>query len=363
MRKQAVIFTGGGTGGHLYPAIAVSNKLREKAPELRLVFVGSKRKIEETLMKKEGIEFFKLPIKGLKGRGLRALDTLMLLPFAFLKSLIIFLKVRPCLVVGAGSYSAGPLVLLASMMKTPALILEQNLFPGYTNRLLLPKVDKAVVAFEESLPYFKGKGVFLGNPVREDFYSIPPKERTGPLTLLIFGGSQGSHFLNLAVLTTLPFLQKEKNSLMIFHQTGPKDLELVKTGYQKHSFRLVKVAAYFHNMAEFFSKSDLIICRAGATTIAEIIAAKKTALLIPFSRATEGHQLQNARLLAEKKAAELMTEENFSPENLAAKILGFLENRESLDQFERNLDSFRSEDTAGKIAGLCFQMMKNRKKE
>lgn len=363
MRKQAIIFAGGGTGGHLYPVIAVCNKLKNLSPNLRLVFVGSKRKLEKTLMYKEDIEFSRLPIKGLKGRGLKALNTFILLPFAFLKTLIILFKVRPNLVVGSGSYTSGPLVLLASWMKIPTVILEQNLFPGYTNRLLLSKVDKAVVAFKDSLPYFKGKGVFLGNPVREEFYYVSPKERKHYLTLLIFGGSQGSHFLNLAILQTLPLLHKNKDSLRFIHQTGSNDLDIVKAAYQKHGFLHVEIGAYFHNMAELFRKSDLIISRAGATTIAEIIAARKAAVLIPFAKATEGHQLKNARLLAEKKAAELITEEEFTPERLAAKILAFLENKEKLDRLERNLNLFHSEDAAGKIADLCFQLIKDRKKE
>ncbi len=175
MKERRVVISGGGTGGHLYPALAVGRKLREADPALRLTFVGSRRAVERSIMDEQGVDFVPLRIEGLKGRGLRSLRGLALLPFAFLKSFALLVRLRPRLVIGVGGYSSGPIVLLASWLRVPTLILEQNVRPGYTNRLLVRRAKKAVAAFEATLPAFRGKGVWLGNPVREEFYGMPAK--------------------------------------------------------------------------------------------------------------------------------------------------------------------------------------------
>jgi len=178
------------------------------------------RELEKSIMDHHQVEFIPLKIEGLKRRGFKTIKSLFLLPLSFAKSLAILRRLKPDLVIGVGGYSSGPIVLLASWMRIPTLILEQNLLPGFTNRMLLPWVKKAVVAFEGSLPYFKGKGIHIGNPVREEFYRITPKPQNSRLTILVFGGSQGSHFLNKGITASLPFLKKEKENLRIFHQTG-----------------------------------------------------------------------------------------------------------------------------------------------
>jgi UDP-N-acetylglucosamine--N-acetylmuramyl-(pentapeptide) pyrophosphoryl-undecaprenol N-acetylglucosamine transferase len=190
MKARKVIISGGGTGGHLYPALAVGEKLKERDPSIEIFFVGSSRHLEKNIMERYKANFIPLKIEGLKGKGLKTLKSLALLPYGFLKSLFILFRIRPALVIGVGGYSSGPIVLLASWSRIPTLIMEQNLKPGLTNRLLLPWVRKAVVAFESSLLYFKGKGHVTGNPTREEFHSLPKKERNHRLSLLIFGGSQ-----------------------------------------------------------------------------------------------------------------------------------------------------------------------------
>ncbi len=357
MKEKKVIISGGGTAGHIYPALAVGHKLKEKESNLLLTYVGSSRSIEKEIMERHRVNFIPLKIEGIKGRGLKSIKSLLLLPFSFVKSLSILFRVKPDLVVGVGGFSSGPIVLLASWMKIPTLILEQNLHPGFTNRLLRPWIKKAVVSFRNSLPYFKGKGTYIGNPVREEFYHLPPKQRTSSLTLLIFGGSQGSHFLNKALTSTLPLLEKEKENLIIFHQTGEKDLEWVKASYAQAGFKKAFVAAYFFDMAGYFQKSDLIISRAGATTVAELIAAGKASLLVPFSKAAENHQLFNARELERIKAAEIILEEEFSARLLADRILGFLKNKEKISRIEKNLAQLRTENVAEKISDLCFELM------
>jgi UDP-N-acetylglucosamine--N-acetylmuramyl-(pentapeptide) pyrophosphoryl-undecaprenol N-acetylglucosamine transferase len=363
MKKRTVIISGGGTGGHIYPALAVGRKLQETAADLQLTYVGSSRTVERTLMEKHRVSFIPMKIEGLKGKGLGSLKSLALLPVSFLRSLSILLRLRPNLVIGVGGFSSGPIVLVASWLKIPTLILEQNAQPGFTNRLLIRWVRKAVVAFQSSVPLFKGKGVYLGNPVREEFYSLPPKEEDARMTLLIFGGSQGSHFLNQAVISTLPLLRARRNILWIYHQTGEKDFEIVKKSYQENGFEEAIVAPYFHDMAGLFQKADLIISRAGATTIAELIAARKASLLIPFAQAADNHQLINAGELENVQGAELLQEKDFTPGLLAQRIQFYADHKETLGVMGQNLVRLRTEKVAEKIVDLCLELMGNRAEE
>jgi len=346
MTKKRIIISGGGTAGHLYPGLAVGQKLKEKNPNLQLVYVGSSRGLEKKIMAHYKVDFIPLKIEGLKGKGLKTIKSIFLLPLSLLKSLVILRRFKPDLVIGVGGYSSGPIVLLASWLKIPTLILEQNLKPGFTNRLLIPWVRA-----------FKGKGIFIGNPVREEFYNLQPKEKDSKLTVLIFGGSQGSHFLNKAVVNALPYLRQVKENLRILHQTGKNDLEWVKKSYQQNGFKEVIVAPYFYDIDQYFQKSDLIISRAGATTIAELIAAQKASLLIPFSQATDNHQVVNAKYLERINAAEVIVEEELSPQLLAEKIIDFHNNRTKINQMEKNLSSLKTDKVTEKIADLCLEMM------
>ncbi len=354
-----LIFSGGGTAGHLYPGLVVSEKLKEKNPGIQITFVGGNRKLEKNIMDHYGVHFIPLKIEGLKGRGIKIFKSLFILPFAFIKSFTLLTRIKPNLVIGLGGYSSGPIVLLASLKKIPTLILEQNLFPGLTNRTLLPRIQKAVVAFEDSLPHFKGKGLFLGNPARPEFYALHPKKRNSKLSLLIFGGSQGSHFLNTNITSTLPLLEDKKNELKIYHQTGSSEFEWVQQSYSKHGFSDVEVAPYFYDMPNYFQKSDLVICRAGATTVAELIASSKAALLIPFAKATDNHQVQNASMLKKVGGAEIILESEFKPEVFAKKIIDFMNNKDSLDRMEKNIVSLKKENSAENISKLCWDLMDN----
>jgi UDP-N-acetylglucosamine--N-acetylmuramyl-(pentapeptide) pyrophosphoryl-undecaprenol N-acetylglucosamine transferase len=357
MKEKRIIISGGGTGGHLYPSLAVGQKLKEKDPHLLLTYVGSTRSLEKQISAHHKVKFIPLKIEGIKGLGVRALKSLLLLPWAFLRSLNILLRIKPDLVIGAGGYSSGPIVLLASWMKIPTLIMEQNIRPGLTNRLLLRWVKKAAVSFESSIPHFRGKGILTGNPVREEFYSLPPKQRNSSFTLLVFGGSQGSHFLNKGIVEALPFLKKEKASLKIFHQTGKNDLEWVRDSYRKNGYEDAVVNSYFFEMPFFFDRSDLIISRAGASTIAELIAARKASVLIPFARATEDHQLLNARELEKAGGASVIAEQEFSPEGFAETILHYAKNRDEIHRMEENLGKLKKQNAAEKISDLCFTLM------
>jgi UDP-N-acetylglucosamine--N-acetylmuramyl-(pentapeptide) pyrophosphoryl-undecaprenol N-acetylglucosamine transferase len=249
------------------------------------------------------------------------------------------------------------MVLLASWMRRPTLILEQNRHPGFTNRLLLPFVDKAVVAFKSSLEEFRGKGVFLGNPVRKEFYDLPAKTRNSKLSLLIFGGSQGSHFLNERITASLPLIQAEKEVLRIFHQTGEKDCEGVTARYRDLGFDDATVAAFFFDMPDYYQRSDLIVSRSGASTVAELIAAQKASLLVPFAQATDDHQTMNARELANINGAVLLPEAEFTPQAFADLIKGYIRDKEQITQMEKNLAALRIENVSERISDLCLQLM------
>jgi len=361
MKGKRVIISGGGTGGHLFPALVLGRALGQADPAVELTFVGGGRDAERTIMSRYEVRFVPMRIEGLKGRGLRSLKGFALLPGAFLRSLGLLLRTKPALVVGVGGYSSGPIVLLASWLRIPTLILEQNVRPGFTNRLLLRWVRKAVAAFDASLPYLKGKGICLGNPVREGFYVLPPKRREGRLALLVFGGSQGSHFLNRAMVETLPLLEPDRERLVVFHQTGERDLVWVKAAYAERGFADAVVVPFFVEMPAMFAKADLVICRAGATTCAELIAAGKASILVPFAGAADDHQAANAAALRETGGADVLLEREWTPALLAGKVRAFLGHGERISEMERRLAALKKDGAAGAIARLCFELMEARR--
>lgn len=363
MRQPRVIISGGGTGGHLYPALVVGRKLLALAPEIALTYVGTRREVEGRIMAAHGVRFIPMRIEGLKGRGLKSLRGLVVLPLAFIHSLWILMRTRPSLVIGVGGYSSGPLVLLASWLRIPTVILEQNARPGFTNRLLVRWARRAVAAFASTLPALKGKGVVLGNPVREEFYEIPAKKRGPALEVLVFGGSQGSHFLNTRIVEALPLLAAAGNRLRLTHQTGTSDLAAVAEAYRANGFAGAEVAAYFPDMPARFGRADLVVCRAGATTLAELIAARKASILVPFAGAAEDHQSGNARELEAVGGAVVVPEARASARELAERILGFLARPEEIEAMERAVAALQVEDPAGRIAALCLSLMKRPAKE
>ncbi len=357
MRERRVVISGGGTGGHLYPALVLGRKLRDRDPALRLLYIGSRRDVERRIMAEHGVPYVGLPVEGLKGRGLRAVRGLVLLPLAFLEAFAALVRFKPGLVVGVGGFSSGPVVLLASWLGRPTLIMEQNARPGFTNRRLARRAGKAVVAFETTRAAFGDRGVRLGNPVRPEFAAIGPRPRTRRLGVLVFGGSQGSSFLNERIAAALPLLAARRDELVFAHQTGEKDAAEVRARYEAAGFGEAVVAPYFSDMPARFEAADLILCRAGATTIAELIAARRAALLVPFAGAAEDHQTANAAELARVGGAEVLSEAEASPERLAGRILHYLDARDELDAMARALAPLATPDAAGRIADLCLDLL------
>jgi UDP-N-acetylglucosamine--N-acetylmuramyl-(pentapeptide) pyrophosphoryl-undecaprenol N-acetylglucosamine transferase len=363
MTTRRVFISGGGTGGHLYPALVLGRALRLADPGLQIVFIGSRRSAEQRILAAQDVRSIAMSIEGLKGRGLKSLRGLVLLPGAFLKSLSLLIRFRPGLVVGVGGYSSGPIVLTAAWLGIPTLIMEQNVRPGFTNRMLARWVKRAVVAFEESLPFFRGKGVRLGNPVRDKFAALPPR-RSGPLLrILVFGGSQGSRVLNQGLAAALPALSGVKDRVAFVHQTGPRDLEAVRRAYAEAGFAGPVAEPYFDDMPARIGWADLVIARAGATTCAELIAAGRASILIPFAGAAEGHQAQNAAALEKAGGALVLAEADLTPARLSGLIRIFLDDRARLEAMEKALQPMKTPSAADHIAALCLNLMKGGKEE
>lgn len=353
-----VLFAAGGTGGHIYPAIAVAKELlrRDSASEIR--FVGTARGLETKLVPQNGFELSTIDSAGLKNMGLIGkLKGLLILPKSFLEARKLLKAFQPDVVVGAGGYVTGPVLLMASFLKIPTLVMDSNALPGFTNRQLARFVDKAALTFEESLKFFPNKGVVIGNPVRKEFFEIQPKERSQKVNLLIFGGSQGARAINFAMVQTLNLLPKDK--LNIVHQTGESDFEKVEKGYQDAGWES-DVRRYITDMMTEFAKADLVICRAGATTCAELAAAGKAAIMIPLPTAADDHQRKNAEALQNAGAAKMILQSKLADEKLAKEILDLINSPEKITEMERNAKKLAKADAAEKAADIIEQLAAKR---
>jgi UDP-N-acetylglucosamine--N-acetylmuramyl-(pentapeptide) pyrophosphoryl-undecaprenol N-acetylglucosamine transferase len=318
-----VLIAAGGTGGHIYPGIAVANEIMRRDSTSAVRFVGTARGLENRLVPKAGFELSLIESQGLKNVSLIArLRGLFVLPKSFFLARRVIRDFRPDIVVGAGGYVSGPVLLAAARMKLPTLVMDSNALPGWTNRVLARVVNRAAVSFAEALPHFRGKAVLTGNPVRSEFFEIPAKPHdAASMSLLVFGGSQGARAINEAMVAALPKLSSHKNHLRVTHQTGAADHERIQRGYADAGWGdNVEVKAYIDDMVREFNQADLIVSRAGATTTAELVAAGKAAIMIPFPLAADDHQRKNAEALAVAGAARMILQKDLTGERLAQEI-------------------------------------------
>jgi len=330
-RPLRVIVAGGGTGGHLYPGIAVAREIARRAPDAVITFAGTSRGIEARVVPKEGFALDLIRSGGLKGKGIGdRLRGLGLLPLGGVDAWRLLSARRPDLVIGVGGYSSGPVVLLAALRGVPTLLLEQNAVPGLTNRSLARFVGAAAVTYDATLPFFRGRGFVSGNPVRPQFLAIaaaPPDRGGAPARVLIFGGSQGAHAINVAAVEAAPRLARTAVRLTITHQTGERDLEMVREGYRRAGLA-ARAEPFLFEMDREMSAAHVIVCRAGATTLAEITAAGRAAVLVPLPTATDDHQRKNAEVLAMSGAAEVIDQRDLTGERLATSILALAGDRD-----------------------------------
>src|SRR5258706_46066 len=332
-----VLIAAGGTGGHIYPGIAVAKEILGRSPESKVRFVGTAHGLENKLVPQAGFELSLIDSAGLKNVGsIARARGLLVLPKSFWAARRLIRAFQPDVVIGAGGYVSGPVVLTAALLKLPTLVMDSNALPGWTNRVLARFVDKAAVSFPEALGYFRGKGVLTGNPVRKEFFEIPLKQRdSSRFSLLVFGGSQGARAINEAMIAALPHLASRKNTLHVTHQTGQGECETVRAGYAAASWGdNAEVKPYIDNMMSEFANADLIICRAGATTSAELVAAGKAAIMIPFPLAADDHQRKNAEALQAAGAARMILQKDLSGTRLAAEITSLIAAPDELDRME-----------------------------
>jgi UDP-N-acetylglucosamine--N-acetylmuramyl-(pentapeptide) pyrophosphoryl-undecaprenol N-acetylglucosamine transferase len=323
-----VLIAGGGTGGHLYPGLAVAAELRARVPGSEVTFVGTAAGIEARVIPREGYPLELIRSGGLKGKSIGALARgLALLPLSAWDAWAVLRRRRPELVLGVGGYSSGPVVALAALRGVPTMLLEQNAVPGLTNRLLARVVTAAAVTYEESLRWFsKGRAFVSGNPVRAQFgYAAGPAGDEGAggdrtVQVLVFGGSQGARAINDAMAAAAPLLAAGSPRVSVVHQTGARDVDAVRDAYTKAGLD-AEVEPFFFDMDRRMADADVAVCRAGATTLAELAMARLPALLVPLPTATDDHQRWNATAFATKDAALLVDQRELTGERLAREIL------------------------------------------
>ena len=358
-----VLMVAGATGGHIFPALTVAEELVARSSldsreEVRrsLVFLGTTRGLEARVIPKSGFTLRTVVAAGLKGiGGWKRLMNLAVLPQSAFETAQLLRDFRPDVVVGVGGYLAGPAMVEAALMNIPTLLIEPNAVPGFTNRVLGPIVSAAAVGFERTAGYYGGKARVTGHPVRRAFSEIRPKPHVPPLTVLIVGGSQGSRAINECATKVVPLLLAKRSSIRVVHQTGERDYNVISEAYVKRGLD-AEVCAFIDDMPKAFAHADLVVSRAGATAVAELAAAGKAAVLIPFPGATDQHQLENARAMEQAGAARVIEQHHLTPELLAAQLEELLSDAGQLLQTERSARSLARPDAAERIADWVVEL-------
>lgn len=350
--RLRLLIAGGGTGGHLYPGIAVAQTLAKRYPRAEVQFVGSGRPLEARILTEAGYRLNRLPVSGLKGVGrIDLIRGILKLPRSLWVAWGIIRRFRPTVVLGVGGYSSGPAVLVASLAGIPTLLHESNAQPGITNRLLSSFSRKVTTGFPECETFFPGKAVLTGTPVRPEFLALPARPPARPFVLLIFGGSQGARAINRAMVDALEGLRPHFRHMQFIHQTGEQDFVRVEQAYRDAGARAL-VKPFFSDMPRQFPKAHLLLCRAGAATLGELAAAGKASLLVPFPGATDNHQLRNAESLAAAGAAEVIRQEALSGKLLAGRVEHYFRHPEQLERMEARSGRLARPDSAQRIVDL-----------
>jgi UDP-N-acetylglucosamine--N-acetylmuramyl-(pentapeptide) pyrophosphoryl-undecaprenol N-acetylglucosamine transferase len=346
------ILAGGGTGGHVIPAIAIAQEL-QKRYDAEVMFVGTARGIENKLVPAAGFTLQLIKVGALNRVSLATrLKTLFDLPLAVLHARRMLQQFQPDVVIGVGGYASGPAMLAAILMRIPTVAFEPNVVPGFANRIVARWVSAAAVHFQETAEYFPRVEV-TGVPVRQAFFSVPEK-RSGPPTLLVFGGSQGARAVNQAVIQCLPDLIQRVPAVHIIHQTGERDYNQVQAAYQRTASS--EVQAFINDMPGAFARADLILCRSGASTVAEIAAAGKPAVFVPFPLAADDHQRVNAQALEKIGAAVVVEETRLDSLWLVDTLAALLQDQGRLQRMGEAARSLSHPNAAGEIAAIAARV-------
>jgi len=327
-----LLIAGGGTGGHVFPALAIAREWLARGSEREVVLVGTERGIEMKLVPQAGLPLETLRVAGLKGKGGATLiKNISMLAPAMLDAHRVLRKHKPVAAFGVGGYAAGPMMLVTWLGRVPNVIFEPNAEAGFTNKMLARISTRIATGYEVSARHWGKKAIVTGCPVRPEFFSITPRRLERPFRLLITGGSQGALPINRTFVDSMDRLAARKNELAIVHQTGERDYNAVRTAYARREIN-AEVVPFLTNMPERFAWADIIVCRAGAITAAEIAAAGRAAIFIPVGRATDSHQLRNAQEMFRAGAGRLISEAELTPEKLTSEIFSLLDQPQEIEK-------------------------------
>ncbi len=353
-----IVIAGGGTGGHLFPGIAVAQEF-QSSRAATVTFLTSPKAVTGKILERYGFPWEVIAGRALKGQRLWSrVRTLLSLPGSVAEARARLRVLGPQLVLGMGGYASGPVGVAAYLLKIPLVIHEQNAIPGVANRWLARLADRVFLSFPDAFGYFpRDRAVWTGNPIRPEFFITPPERPAAPFTVLLMGGSQGAHHLNMAALAALPLLADLQAQLSFLHITGEEDREEVAAGYQQAGFA-AEVTAFTPEVPAWMGRARLVVCRAGASTLAELTALGRGAMLIPFPFAANNHQEYNARFLAAAGAGELILNKDFTGELLAGKIRHLFSHRAALEAMEKASRALAKPSAAKEIVRGCMELLK-----
>lgn len=349
-----VLIAGGGTGGHVIPALAIARELKSRY-QAEVLFVGTARGMENRLVPQAGFGLMRVKVGALKNVSLiTRMKTMFDLPRAVVDARRIIQVFEPDVVVGVGGYASGPAMAAAILMHIPTLAFEPNYVPGFANKIVGHRVSAAAVHFEQTQKYFHNAQV-VGVPVRAEFFKVAAPAGNHPLTLLVFGGSQGAQAINRAMTAAAPEVLRQIPSLRVIHQTGEREYNDVQAAYAQAGIQ-AEVSAFIDDMPAAFARADLLVCRSGASTVAEITAAGKPAIFVPFPRAADDHQRRNAEAIAQGGAAVLVPQAELTPEKLAQLLIELLGDPARLRQMAEKARAFSHHDAAGRVAQMVAEL-------
>lgn len=338
-KNLRIIIAGGGTGGHLFPGIAVANEFKNMFPEVNILFVTAGREIESQILEKAGFRQECLNVEGLKGKGMVSfLVSLFKLPVSLFQSIGIIKRFSPDIIMGVGGYSSGPLCLSGKLMRVPVVIHEQNSYPGFTNRILSRIVDRIFISFDESREHFpSGRFYMAGNPVRDIFMSGAKllDRQKDVFTIFVTGGSQGAVAVNSVFIEALDIMKAKGINPVVIHHAGQYDYERVVKEYSDRGLK-GEISAFIDDIPKAYESADIFIGRAGAGTIFELAAMGRPAILIPLPTSANNHQVLNAMALVKAGGAEMMMQNELDGEKLAEKLIEFMNNRDLLLEMAEN---------------------------
>lgn len=358
-KSLRLLITGGGTGGHLFPAVATAEQLLQSTSGSNVLFIGTKRRLDRDTLNSYGFSVTTIHSYGLKGKNLiELIKALLILPVSLLESFYQIVKFKPDVVMGVGGYVTGPVVATAWLLRKPTVIHEQNSVPGMANRKLGRLVKTVCLSLPQSDKFFpEGKTVLTGNPVRKNIIEIhqTASDKHDKPTLVVLGGSQGAHAVNQLVVDAVKLNIDSFSRMRVIHQTGRDDEKMVRKAYEELGIDQ-RVAPFFTDMADVYREADILVSRAGATTLAEIGVVGKPAILIPYPYAADNHQAKNGTWYTESGAAVMFDEAELDGQRLGEEILAIVGDDERYQRMAVSMKNLGITNAAEQIVDICMEL-------